>query len=208
LKLSNYVYTMSLIMIVVVGLLIFFAGNLMIDTNSLQQHAMRVSEFNSDIHVSILNTEKGLEFDLWTVNAFRRTLNDFSESNTIRTWFLIDPNRKIEESTIFLKSIILKFYDLAFDKSEEGIIHSYMQIRPSLIEGLSKNDQALENAIILGQKTAFGLLLSILLTVILIYFLIFFPIIREISNYNLKRTASLVFKEFKEKLPRWNKNNK
>jgi hypothetical protein len=73
---------------------------------------------------------------------------------------------------------------------------------------LYKNNRALEDAIILGQKMAFGLLLSLLLTVILIYFLIFFPLIREISNFNLKRTASLVFKEFKEKLPSWNKNNK
>jgi len=195
-------------MIVVVGVLIFFAGTLMIDTNSLQHHAMRISELTSDIHISILNTEKGLDFDLWTINAFRRTLDDFSQTNAIRTWFLIDPTKEIEESTKYLKKIILQFYDLAFDKNEEGIIHSYTQIRPSLMEGLSKNDKALEHAIMLGQKTAFGLLLSILFTVILIYFLIFFPLIREISNYNLKRTASLVFKEFKEKLPRWNKNNK
>jgi len=199
---------MSLIMIVVVGILIYFAGTLMIDTNTLQQHAMRVNELNSDIHISILNTEKGLEFDLWTVNAFRRTLDDFIEKNTIKTWFLIDPNQKIQESTEYLKKIILQFYDLAFDKNKNGIIHSYTQIRPSLIEGLYKNNRALEDAIILGQKMAFGLLLSLLLTVILIYFLIFFPLIREISNFNLKRTASLVFKEFKEKLPSWNKNNK
>lgn len=199
---------MSLIMIAVVGILIYFAGTLMIDTNTLQQHAMRVNELNSDIHISILNTEKGLEFDLWTINAFRRTLDDFVEKNTIKTWFLIDPNQKIQESTEHLKKIILQFYNLAFDKNKNGIIYSYTQIRPSLIEGLYKNDRALENAIILGQKTAFGLLLSLLLTVILIYFLIFFPLIREISNFNLKRTASLVFKEFKEKLPSWNKNNK
>jgi len=195
-------------MIVVVGILIFFAGTLMIDTNTLQQHAMRVNELNTDIHISILNTEKGLDFDLWTINAFRRTLDDFLEVNRIKTWFLIDPNKKIEESTRYLKKIVLQFYDLAFDKTENGIMYSYTQIRPSLIEGLHKNDTALENAIIHGQKTAFGLLLSLLLTVIMIYFLIFFPLIREISNYNLKRTASLVFKEFKEKLPRWNKNNK
>lgn len=195
-------------MIVVVGVLIFFAGTLMIDTNTLQQHAMRVNELNTDIHISILNTEKGLDFDLWTINAFRRTLDDFLKVNTIKTWYLIDPNKKIEESTRYLRKIVLQFYDLAFEKSENGIMYSYMQIRPSLIEGLDKNDWALENAIILGQKIAFGLLLSLLLTVIMIYFLIFFPLIREISNYNLKRTASLVFKEFKEKLPRWNKNNK
>jgi len=195
-------------MIVVVGILIFFAGTLMIDTNTLQQHAMRVNELNTDIHISILNTEKGLEFDLWTINAFRRTLDDFLEVKRIKTWFLIDPNKKIEESTRYLRKIVLQFYDLAFDKTENGIMYSYTQIRPSLIEGLHKNDTALENAIILGQKTAYGLLLSLLLTVIMIYFLIFCPLIREISNYNLKRTASLVFKEFKEKLPRWNKNNK
>lgn len=205
-RLSNYVLIMSLIMIVVVGILIYFAGTLMIDTNTLQQHAMRVNELNSDIHISILNTEKGLDFDLWTINAFRRTLDDFIDNNNIRTWFLIDPNQKIKEATEYLKKIVLQFYDLAFDKNENGIIHSYTQIRPSLIEGLFKNDRALENAIILAQKTAFGLLLSLLLTVILIYFLIFFPLIREISNFNLKRTASLVFKEFKEKLPSWNKN--
>ena len=204
-KLSNYVLIMSLIMIVLVGVLIFFAGTLMIDTNTLQQHAMRISELNADIHVSILNTEKGLEFDLWTVNAFRRTLEDFLDENTIRSWFLIDPNQKIQASTLFLRKVVLQFYDLAFEKKENGLIQAYTQIRPSLIEGLHQNDRALENAIILGQKTAFGLLLSILVSVILIYFLIFFPLIREISNFNLKRTASLVFKEFKEKLPNWNK---
>jgi len=204
-KLSNYVLIMSLIMIVLVGVLIFFAGTLMIDTNTLQQHAMRISELNADIHVSILNTEKGLEFDLWTVNAFRRTLEDFLDENTIRSWFLIDPNQKIQASTLFLRKVVLQFYDLAFEKKENGLIQAYTQIRPSLIEGLHQNDRALENAIILGQKTAFGLLLSILVAVILIYFLIFFPLIREISNFNLKRTASLVFKEFKEKLPNWNK---
>lgn len=193
-------------MIIVVGILIFITGTLMIDTNTLQQHSMRINGLNADVHISILNTEKGLDFDLWTINAFRRTLDDFLENNSIKTWFLIDPNQNIEESTNYLKKIIYQFYDLAFEKSEEGIIHSYTQIRPSLIEGLSKNDRALENAIILGQKTAFGLLMGILLTVILIYFLIFFPLIREISNYNLKRTASLVFKEFKDSLPRWNKN--
>jgi len=192
-------------MIVLVGVLIFFAGTLMIDTNTLQQHAMRISELNADIHVSILNTEKGLEFDLWTVNAFRRTLEDFLDENTIRSWFLIDPNQKIQASTLFLRKVVLQFYDLAFEKNENGLIQAYTQIRPSLIEGLHQNDRALENAIILGQKTAFGLLLSILVSVILIYFLIFFPLIREISNFNLKRTASLVFKEFKEKLPNWNK---
>jgi len=192
-------------MIVLVGVLIFFAGTLMIDTNTLQQHAMRISELNADIHVSILNTEKGLEFDLWTVNAFRRTLEDFLDENTIRSWFLIDPNQKIQASTLFLRKVVLQFYDLAFEKKENGLIQAYTQIRPSLIEGLHQNDRALENAIILGQKTAFGLLLSILVSVILIYFLIFFPLIREISNFNLKRTASLVFKEFKEKLPNWNK---
>ncbi|MFW5871593.1 MAG: hypothetical protein ACOCUT_00655 [bacterium] len=177
----------------------------MIDTNTLQHHSMRINELISDIHISILNTEKGLEFDLWTINTFRRTLDEFLEVNTKKTWFLIDPNKKIEEATQYLKKIVLQFYDLAFEKSENGIINSYTQIRPALIEGLYKNDRVLENAIILGQKTAFGLLLSVLLIVILIYFLIFFPMIREISNYNLKRTASLVFKEFKEKLPRWNK---
>ncbi len=192
-------------MILSVGVLIFLAGTLMIDTNTLQHHSMRINELISDIHISILNTEKGLEFDLWTINTFRRTLDEFLEVNTKKTWFLIDPNKKIEEATQYLKKIVLQFYDLAFEKSENGIINSYTQIRPALIEGLYKNDRVLENAIILGQKTAFGLLLSVLLIVILIYFLIFFPMIREISNYNLKRTASLVFKEFKEKLPRWNK---
>lgn len=196
---------MSIIMILSVGVLIFLAGTLMIDTNTLQHHSMRINELISDIHISILNTEKGLEFDLWTINTFRRTLDEFLEVNTKKTWFLIDPNKKIEEATQYLKKIVLQFYDLAFEKSENGIINSYTQIRPALIEGLYKNDRVLENAIILGQKTAFGLLLSVLLIVILIYFLIFFPMIREISNYNLKRTASLVFKEFKEKLPRWNK---
>ncbi len=199
---------MSLIMIVLVGVLIFFAGSLMIDTNTLQQHSMRINELNADIHISILNTEKGLDFDLWTINAFRRTLDDFLEDNSIKTWFLIDPNQKIKESTSYLKRIILQFYDLAFDRSGAGIIYSYTEIRPSLMEGLTKNDRVIENAIILGQKTAFGLLMSILVTVILIYFLIFFPLIKEIANFNLKRTASLVFKEFKEQLPRWNKNNK
>lgn len=195
-------------MIVLVGVLIFFAGSLMIDTNTLQQHSMRINELNADIHISILNTEKGLDFDLWTINAFRRTLDDFLEDNSIKTWFLIDPNQKIKESTSYLKRIILQFYDLAFDRSGAGIIYSYTEIRPSLMEGLTKNDRVIENAIILGQKTAFGLLMSILVTVILIYFLIFFPLIKEIANFNLKRTASLVFKEFKEQLPRWNKNNK
>ncbi len=199
---------MSLIMIIVVGVLIYFAGTLMIDTNTLQQHAMRISELTSDIHISILNTEKGLDFDLWTINSFRRTLDDFLVKNNIKSWFLIDPNQKIQESSLYLKKIILQFYDLAFDQNENGVIHSYTQIRPSLIEGLNKNNTALDNAIILGQKTAFGLLLSILITVILIYFLIFFPLIREISNFNLKRTASLIFKEFKDKLPSWNKNIK
>ena len=199
---------MSLIMIIVVGVLIYFAGTLMIDTNTLQQHAMRISELTSDIHISILNTEKGLDFDLWTINSFRRTLDDFLVKNNIKSWFLIDPNQKIQESSLYLKKIILQFYDLAFDQNENGVIHSYTQIRPSLIEGLNKNNTALDNAIILGQKTAFGLLLSILITVILIYFLIFFPLIREISNFNLKRTASLIFKEFKDKLPSWNKKIK
>ena len=199
---------MSLIMIVLVGVLIFFGGSLIIDTNTLLQHAMRINELNADIHISILNTEKGLDFDLWTINAFRRTLDDFLEDNSIKTWFLIDPNQKIKESTSYLKRIILQFYDLAFDRSGVGIIYSYTEIRPSLMEGLTKNDRVIENAIILGQKTAFGLLMSILVTVILIYFLIFFPLIKEIANFNLKRTASLVFKEFKEQLPRWNKNNK
>jgi len=199
---------MSLIMIIVVGVLISFAGTLMIDTNTLQQHAMRVSELTSDIHISILNTEKGLDFDLWTINSFRRTLDDFLDKNNIRSWFLIDPNQEIQESSLYLKKIIVQFYDLAFNQDENGVIHSYTQIRPALIEGLAKNNTALDNAIIMGQKTAFGLLLSILITVILIYFLIFFPLIREISNFNLKRTASLIFKEFKDKLPSWNKNIK
>jgi len=204
LKLSNYILIMSLIMIVLVGVLIFFAGTLMIDTNTLQQHSIRLNELNSDIHISMLNTEKGMEFDLWTINAFRKTLEDFLEKNAIKTWFLIDPEKNVEESTEYLKKTIMQFYDFAFNQKEE-IIHSYTQIRPALVESLSKNDRSLEGAIILGQKIAFGLLMSILLTVILIYFLIFFPLIKELANYNLKRSASLVFKEFKERLPKWKK---
>ena len=207
-KLTNYVFIMSILMIAITGTLVFFSATLITDTNTIQQYSLRVNELNADVHIAILNSEKGLDFDLWTVNSMRKTLEDFSAFNNLETWYLIDPGKEIMEKSKMLNRVVLQFYNFVIEPTKNDIITSYTKIRPSFTQAMTSFDLAVENAINLGQKTTFGMLMSILITVILLYFLIFFPLIREIENYNLKRTASLIFKEFREKMPKWSKNKK
>ena len=83
-----------------------------------------------------------------------------------------------------------------------------MSVRPAFNASLQALEDTLDSAIKKGQQLAFILLMLILITVIALYFIVMYPLIREINNFNMKRSSALIFKEFKEKLPSWNKNKK
>jgi hypothetical protein len=192
-------------MISLVGIFVFFCGALMIDSNRLQQYAMHVCQLSGDIHLAVYNTERGLDFDLWTLNNFNKVLMAFSEDSGLYTWFYLDPYNEIVEKTQSLQKSSLVFYDLILEPTKNDVIISYTRVRPAFNASLRSLEEALDRSIQKGQQLALILLSLILISVIGLYFLIMYPLIREISNFNMKRSSSLIFKEFKEKLPSWNK---
>jgi hypothetical protein len=180
----------------------------MIDTNRLQQYSTRVCQLTADVHLAIFNTEKGLDFDLWTLNSLNKTLRPYEENSGLYTWFYLDPYDDIVEKTIALEKSSLVFYDFILEPTKNDIITSYTRVRPAFISSLRELEETLDDAIKKGQQLAFILLMLILTTVIVLYFVIMYPLIREITNFNMKRSSSLIFKEFKERLPSWNQKQK
>ena len=207
-RLSNYVLIISVIMISCVGILVFFCGALMIDTNRLQQYATNVCQLSADVHLAVYNTERGLDFDLWTLNSLNKILKSYEENSGLYTWFYLDPYQEIAEKTVAFRKSTLVFYNFVLEPTKNDVISSYMSVRPAFNVSLQALEDTLDSAIKKGQQLAFILLMLILITVIALYFIVMYPLIREINNFNMKRSSALIFKEFKEKLPSWNKNKK
>ena len=206
-RLSNYIFIMSALLIAATGILVFFAGSLIVDTNRLQQFSTRVYRFSEDVHVAILNSEKGLDFDLWTLNNLRKRLSSFSENPNLSLWWIIDPGKNVLRETKRLREVVLVFYDFVIEPSQRDIITSYSEIRPSYETVMEAFEESVRDAIRKGEKIAFILLFLLLITVFLIFLFIFYPLLRDIENMNLNRTSFLCFKEFKERLPAWHKKN-
>jgi len=207
LRLSNYIFIMSVLLIAITGILVFFAGSLIVDTNRLQQVSTRVYRLSEDVHVAILNSEKGLDFDLWTLNNLRKRLTTFSEKPGLSLWWIIDPDQSVLSETERLREVVLVFYDFVIEPSKKDIITAYSEIRPSYETVMKTFEESVRDAIRKGEKIAFILLFLVLITVFLIFLFIFYPLLRDIENMNLNRTSFLCFKEFKEKLPAWYKKN-